>query len=152
MHRACISYKNPPLKRRESLRPLSRDHYAGLVQAQRLAALLDAWRAEIAPHFEDEERLLCDLADPESRERLLDEHAVLRRLAEAARARRQRVDPEGAWVRSLGETLRDHIRWEERVMFPCVEQRASTGQLAALAAETGQIEQSRPRGRSRTAG
>jgi hemerythrin-like domain-containing protein len=177
--------KNPPLKRHVSLQPLSRDHYNGLVQAQHLtkaadggidarrAALADfvrAWNEEIAEHFGDEERLLYGLIpDAGMRQRLLDEHATLRSLADQARASvpaeyppapavavttvtddaaaRSGNDPDADLLRRLGEALHDHIRWEERELFPAIEQAADAAQLEALERETAVIEQARPRSR-----
>lgn len=151
---------HPPLKRHPSLQPFSRDHYGGLVQAQHLlkaseagpeerrgalAAFLDAWNAEIAEHFDDEERLLADLMSEEQRVRLNREHAALRKLAEEARGHRRQVDPGAAWVRTLGQTLNDHIRWEERELFPAIESTADDAQLGRLKQETDAFEATRPR-------
>ncbi|MEX2670735.1 MAG: hemerythrin domain-containing protein [Phycisphaeraceae bacterium] len=155
------SYKTPPLKRHPSLQPLSRDHYVGLVQGRRLiksgdadpterraavAAFVDAWHTDIAQHFADEERLLAPLASPEDRQRLDAEHAHLRELAAEAKQRRRLIDPGEAWVVSLGQTLTDHIRWEERTFFPALESAAGS-QLEALRGEADRLEASRPRGR-----
>lgn len=156
-------FQTPPLKRHPSLQPLSRDHYVGLVQARHLvkaadgssidrraavAAFLDAWDAEIAEHFDDEERLLAPLADEAGRTRLLGEHDCLREMVSEARGRRRHVDPDASWVRSLGEMFNDHIRWEERELFPSIESTAHEG-LDALRPQAERIEASRPRGRGR---
>lgn len=144
------NYDHPPLKRHHTLRLFSRDHYRGLVQAQHLikaaagnamdrrkalAEFLDAWGCEIEPHFDDEERLLADLADDDNRRRLVDEH-------------RRRVDPGAAWVRNLGEMLNAHIRWEERELFPAIES-TSGGELDRLGPQADQLEATRPRSRQR---
>lgn len=155
--------QNPPLKRDISLQPFSRDHYVGLVQAQRLvrAASRDqlarrqaletfqaAWRDEIAAHFDDEERLLLELIPrPADRQRLLEEHARLRAMAGEVAAHLDGHDP--AWVRTLGELLNDHIRWEERALFVSIENAASTQQLSCLASETAAVEAARPRSHCR---
>lgn len=154
----------PPLKRRVTLQPLSREHMGGLVQARSLrqaadrerarrllaiASFLDAWRSEIRAHFDDEERLLLPLvSSPVLRERVLDEHGVLRRLAEEFER-----DPEAAandtdLLRQIGVRLHDHIRWEEREFFEPV-QRDHPEALAALASEASSIESQRPGSRAR---
>ena len=155
-------YDHPPLKRHPSLQPLSRDHYVGLVQADRLckaaaadvdaslrrgalAEFLDAWRREIAEHFEDEERLFKDLMSEPEAAQLHEQHQALRTLAEQAHAQRRQVDPGADWCRILGEALRDHIRWEERELFPAIQARATPEQLEALARHTAPIEQRRGR-------
>ena len=154
----------PPLKRHATLQPLSREHMGGLIQARSLrqaadrerakrllaiASFLDAWRSEIRAHFDDEERLLLPLvSSPVLRERLLDEHGILRRLAEECER-----DPEAAandtdLLRQIGVRLHDHIRWEEREFFEAV-QRDHPEALAALASEASSIEEQRPGSRAR---
>lgn len=156
--------KHPPIKRHASLQPLSRDHYVGLVQAQHLVRSASndrelqrralgefqvTWRDEIAVHFDDEERLLLNLIpDPTDRQRLLDEHARLRTLADEVEA--QMNEPHPAWIRTLGELLNDHIRWEERELFPKIESTASASELSHLTRETAAVEAARPRAQCRT--
>jgi hemerythrin len=150
----------PPLKRHPALQPLSRDHYVGLVQAQRLLKAADAdvaarreaarqfmsaWEAEIAEHFADEERLLPALIHQAGdRDRLLDEHTRLRALAAEAE-RSIAGEPGSDLLRALGTLLHDHIRWEERQLFPVIEAAANPDQLTRLEEETHTIETSRPR-------
>lgn len=156
-------FQTPPLKRHPALQPLSRDHYVGLVQGRHLmkaadgnavarraavAAFIDAWDTEIAEHFDDEERLLGPLADEVGRTRMHREHDQIRALVENARQRRRKIDPGEAWIRTLGQTLTDHIRWEERELFPAIES-AAAEQLVALQPEADRIEASRHRGRGK---
>jgi len=156
---------HPPLKRHVSLQPFSRDHYVGLVQAQHLMQsadagpdqrrkaldeFLQAWAGEISVHFDDEERLLPQFLSGDPLDRLRREHEVLRGLAGTARQRAGAPDPGAAWVRELGQLLSDHIRWEERELFPLIERSASPEKLEHLTAETARIEQSRPRNINRT--
>jgi hemerythrin-like domain-containing protein len=110
-----------------------------------VAEFLDAWATEIAEHFDDEERLLGPHLDDEERRQLLSQHGVLRDLAGEATDRRAQVEPGIDWVRELGQRLNDHIRWEERQLFPALEQRLEQAQLTELAQETERIEASRPR-------
>ena len=82
-------FKHDAIVRHEALIPFSRDHYVGLVQARHLIqaanadagarrkALTDfvnAWDADIAEHFYDEERLLMQLMGTDDQQRLFDEH------------------------------------------------------------------------------
>lgn len=153
-------FTNPPIKRHEALVPLSRDHFTGLARAQRLiksgegdrvarhkaiADFLDAWNAEIAEHFDDEERLFEPYLTDADRQRLLHEHKQLRDLAEEARQLRKGVDPSPERVVHIGEALRDHIRWEERELFTRLEKTIDAAGLAAIAEHTAEIERSRPR-------
>jgi hemerythrin-like domain-containing protein len=155
---------HPPLHRHPALQPLSREHYNGLRQARALAQsaekgaqervqavqdFLQAWHTEIAAHFHDEERLLIPLLDESDRQRLLNEHALLRQFAEQCAAAGD--DPPPALVGQFGILLRDHIRWEERQLFEAVQRTASQPQMAAIAQETQQIEAARPGSRRRGA-
>lgn len=156
--------QTPPLKRHAALQPLSREHMAGLIQARNLRRAADideagrtraitefvhAWRTEIRPHFDDEERLLLPLVrSPTLRGRLLDEHAALRRLAEQCERNPGAVARDPELVRHLGNRLHDHIRWEERDFFEAV-QRDQPEALAALAPQAALIEAQRPGSRAR---
>lgn len=154
----------PPLKRHTTLQPLSREHMGGLIQARSLrqaadreraerllaiAGFLDAWRSEIRAHLDDEERLLLPLVNsPALRERLLDEHGTLRRLAEECERDPEAVASVAERVRRIGVLLHDHIRWEEREFFEAV-QRDHPEALAGLASEAAVIEERRPGSRAR---
>jgi hemerythrin-like domain-containing protein len=147
-----------------SEQPLSREHMGGLIQARSLrqtadldredrvraiAEFVDAWRSEIRPHFDDEERLLLPLVCSSAlRDRLLDEHATLRGLAERCEREPEVAASDAELVRQLGVKLHDHIRWEEREFFEAV-QRDHPEALAALVSEAAIIEEQRPGSRAR---
>ncbi len=150
---------HPPLKRHESLQPFSRDHFIGLKAANRLvdaaagdpvarAAAIsyfyDCWNAEIAEHFTQEEQLLIGLMLPPEIVQLRHEHHEIRTLAKAGGLKSASRPPSGPWCKELGQKLHDHIRWEERVLFGAIQNRATAGQLAALAESTAVIEKRRP--------
>lgn len=154
-------FEHPPKKRDPALQPLSREHFNALCRARDLCnapdasarrAALDklvrAWSAEIAGHFDDEERLLLPLIrDCAARRRLLDEHAELKRMAAAAQLVGPDPDPE--WVKRLGQLLHDHIRWEERELFPSVEHGMSEADRTKLVEATMKIEERREGARRR---
>lgn len=125
------------MKRRPELHPLSHDHHYGLVAARRLRvasaapealpdaarAFGEAWSAEIEPHFQREEALLL----PEI-ERARPGHPLVARTLEEHRELRAlvaRLTDSGALEASLAaeiaRRLDDHIRFEERVLFPEAE-------------------------------
>ena len=122
------------MKRHPGLEPLSDDHHRALVLARSarragetardrdaLATLWEQVRQRFAldlePHFRAEETVLFPaLAAAGERalvERALEDHAELRRLVRAA------ADAEGA--RAFGRRLHDHVRFEERELFPHAE-------------------------------
>ena len=137
------------MKRDEALTPLSRDHHQALHQALKLkradeASAPDALRgmveffdADGALHFRVEEEVLLPAyvrdggADPadEAIARVLTDHVWIRaRIGALREAGEVRVDD----VRELGARLDDHVRHEERVLFPAIEAALSAEQLAAL--------------------
>lgn len=129
------------MKRHPALEPFSRDHNFGLILARALMEerpnvadqFREAWDRELADHFAEEERLLGPLASPGQRERLIDEHQQIVRLAGGL--------PESAVA--LGEALDAHIRWEERFFFPVIEATATEEQLADLMRKTDELEERR---------
>ena len=140
------------MKRHPSLEPFSRDHNIGLILARRLvqaaregetarqdaaSSLLKYWADELEDHFAEEERTLLPLIpSDELRERLLREH---RSFAEDIRALSD-GSSEPRVLLHAGETLNDHIRWEERVLFPAIEASATKEQMHALEEQTSQVE------------
>jgi iron-sulfur cluster repair protein YtfE (RIC family) len=137
------------VKRHESLRPLSRDHHHGLAEARALRwavsgragtprearkHLLSAWERWLSSHFEDEERWLVPLIpDPADARRLEAEHRDVRGLIEALDRAGEESEPHRDLLERIATRLHDHIRWEERQLFPSVEATASESALATLA-------------------
>jgi hemerythrin-like domain-containing protein len=153
---------HPPIKRHDSLKPLSRDHYVGLVQARQLIQaaerseqlrrsilneFLAQWQNELHPHLLDEERLLLPLVvDPDMEARLRGDHAALRSaVAKAMNVVETAATPDCDSLRKLGELLHDHIRWEERELFPLIERTASQEDMRALSTHTTKLESIRSR-------
>jgi hemerythrin-like domain-containing protein len=131
------------MKRKPQLLGLSSEHHQGLVMARKLSERASGWaesdaaafhrrfETELEPHFRTEEEVLlpalrragrADLAD-----RTLDEHASLRALDLRA------SDGDGDAARRLGEQLANHIRFEERALFPVCEALLPDGVLDEVA-------------------
>lgn len=155
----------PPLHRHPALQPLSREHFNGLVQARRLVQAAEAeenerrrrvrdfaaaWASEISPHFDDEERLLSSLVAAEDAARLFAEHRQIRTLVDELLSGDARPDPDR--LRLLGRLLHDHIRWEERSLFPAVQAAASEDEMRRIAEHTSEVEAQRPGSRRRNSG
>jgi hemerythrin-like domain-containing protein len=137
------------MKRHPALQTLSRDHHQALVVAQGLrksgessvaeaqSAFLEFWRSEGELHFRVEEEVLlpCYAAagggDSAALARVLVDHAEIR-----LRAMRLQGGPASiAVLRELGELLAEHVRLEERDLFPAIEEMLDDGQLRRLAAD-----------------
>jgi hypothetical protein len=113
------------VRRDPRLRRLSAEHHRALVLARRAwrepaAALRARFEADIAPHFEIEERVLLPAlaaaGEAELVARTLADHRALRAELEAAEA----GDPYAA--ARFGERLTAHVRFEERELFPRCEE------------------------------
>lgn len=139
--------------RHESLVPLSRDHYHGLLLAQQIrttdrvmlvgwpdapakqaAFIVEFYREHLVPHFQAEEESLFPLVRqhvPEGTDQiddLLNEHRLIRAFVEEFRS------PDASSVKGriaeFAELLDGHIRKEERGLFPLFEARAPAAVLA----------------------
>jgi hemerythrin len=104
---------------------------------------LDAWAEEIEDHFAQEERLLLGSMTPAHTERLQRDHATLRTLVVEARRSRDSRDVDSDRILELGEKLRDHIRWEERELFPALEAAISDETMTGIGKETAKMESRR---------
>ncbi|NQD38481.1 hemerythrin domain-containing protein [Permianibacter sp. IMCC34836] len=138
------------MRRHPALHRLSREHSPALTLARRLlqadapasiAVAQDAlrrWHRDLLQHFADEESvllpLLVQLQESADGLRLQQDHVALRQaLANCADA--ATTDPAtGVSCRALGEQLRAHVHFEERQLFPLLEQRLTAGQWQAVAA------------------
>jgi hemerythrin-like domain-containing protein len=134
------------VKRSAALTPLSRDHHHGLFAALGLTratddtaeraagAFLEYWNAEGRRHFQIEEELLLPAF---ARHGAADHPAVVRALVEHVDLRRrgqdvERGDAAPEALHELGRRLSAHIRAEENVLFPLVEETLPPDELAAL--------------------
>lgn len=135
------------MKRISELRELSEDRHHGLALARMAKksvagegglSLAEAWmevdrkfRDELEPHFHIEESMIGPALESRGGrdlvERLLREHAELRRLAGPGLTRTTDV------LLMFGELLDNHIRFEERELFEVVQNVLSAEELAAIA-------------------
>lgn len=110
------------MKRHTRLAQLSREHHTALRLGRHLLAggaqaELGAELPGIEAHFAEEERALLPLLETDRHgafaERLRAEHAQLRHLFAAALSGRDEA--------LAGQALIDHVRFEERELFPVLE-------------------------------
>ena len=118
------------MKRHSSLIKLSQEHHHTLAVCVRILRAPDQnHQADITEHFLDLEKHFCEeetqfaplwekLADANLQGRFEHDHAKLRDLFHHARF------DDAAWNTEFATTLRDHCRFEERELFPALEQRA----------------------------
>ncbi len=128
------------VKRDPRLQGLSSEHHQALVLARTLETgravpdLAARFAAELEPHFRIEEEMLLPALAAAGEEtlvrRTLDDHAALRALV---------ADPASGVA--FGRRLREHVRFEERELFPACEAHLGDEVLEAVAARSP-----RPRG------
>lgn len=130
------------MKRHSALLKWSREHHAALVLAKRvnesspggLNALISqvtgVFVLELEPHFHLEEKHLLPAllitGQREAVERTLAEHAELRTLAGQLDISHPEV------IRRFGKLLADHVRFEERELFPLAESALTLEALASI--------------------
>lgn len=111
------------MKRHPALISLSQDHHHALVLCTRIlrnpdqnhAVEIQAYRKELLLHFQEEETgfepFWARLPSPDLKARFDRDHAQLR----AMLAEPEFDSPQ--WNRLFATTLRDHARFEERILF-----------------------------------
>jgi hypothetical protein len=136
------------VKRDPRLRALSRDHHHALVLARFIAAIdvrggldedvvtlvKERFASEIFPHFEVEELLLSALAGLGADElvtRTRDDHAKMMQLVERATA--TNATP----LTELAALLTEHVRFEERELYPACEDKLPAEVLERVARAHG---------------
>jgi hemerythrin-like domain-containing protein len=128
-------------KRAEALQPLSRDHLKALLTAKALKEatdpedvrrrFLDFWHPDGGHHFRVEEEVLLPwwarYAEPDrpAIARMLEEHLEIRRQALRLADAEATLDD----LHRLGHLLHDHVRFEERHLFPLIEESLTPEQL-----------------------
>jgi hemerythrin-like domain-containing protein len=132
------------MQRSQPLIPLSHDHHHGLVFIRRVksqlqdsadvgaivAYVLAFWDEDLLRHFEEEEQYIFPLVPDNDllRMRAEQEHMKVRAIMTMLRE----GPPEAAaLVQHLADLLTAHIRFEERELFPLIEQVAGPLKLAA---------------------
>jgi hemerythrin-like domain-containing protein len=143
------------MKRDPALHPLSHDHHQALLAAQRLKhavnvtratdAFLSFWRAHGHAHLRIEEEVLLPgwvrhdaNADHAMLARVLTEHLMVR--GEVRRLKRE--GPSIEQLHDLGALLESHVHFEERTLFPRIEERLSFEAIGELGADVAAAEAS----------
>lgn len=137
--------KDKPLKRDENLVILSHEHYHGLLFCTRLKKadqtndeilkryILDFWNTYLVSHFNNEEKLFLPLfkekQPKEIETQFLAEHQQLRTMITKLNSTSVHMYP---FALQFAKLLNDHIRFEERKMFPWIQKTFSTSQLKTI--------------------
>ncbi|MDQ6901513.1 MAG: hemerythrin domain-containing protein [Bacteroidota bacterium] len=136
--------ENKPIKRNKNIKKLSKDHHSGLLFCWKIRQGLKNevaierikkyasyfWSNHLAPHFNEEEVILFFPLKDELVQKALDDHKQIKDqldklLDESA------GDAKNGLVR-LANLIDDHIRYEERKLFPHLEKVFSGKQLEEI--------------------
>jgi len=131
--------KTPPIKRNKNIQVLSREHHHGLllcwkikegkkraVDPRRIVAYINFfWDNHLKNHFKEEEDLLFSLVEDNLCTIGFSQHKNIRSLLERVNESPDNLD---AFI----EHLEAHIRFEERELFPHLEQILTDQQLLEI--------------------
>lgn len=135
-----------PIKRNENIVPLSQDHHLSLLFGwkirQGLKAAIDLNRIidyihyfediHMLPHFKDEEELLFnsnkenDLVQKALHDHETIKNIIVRLYAETNKDKKLEI------LNLLADTMEAHVRFEERELFPALENILDAEKLAAV--------------------
>jgi hemerythrin-like domain-containing protein len=132
-----------PIKRSEHIVTLSRDHHAGLLFCWKIKEGLKKeidflrinkyvkffWEQHLKEHFREEEALLFDQVDNDLTKQGKEEHKLLNEWFNRIISDNLK-DPQE--YLSFTELLINHIRFEERVLFPYLEAQLPASTLLAI--------------------
>lgn len=133
--------KNKPLKRNENLVKLSKDHHAGLlfcwkirqgvkyhIETNRMIKYVKYfWDHHFASHFKEEEEFLFTLLKDKEVQKALDDHQKIKIFVDKIAV--SGMENEEDVLLELADVVDDHIRFEERVLFPHLQEQLSDEQL-----------------------
>lgn len=135
------------MKRDENLQALSREHHLGLLLGwkirQGLKYLVDPnviaeyiqyfFKKGLLPHFKEEENIILSYLqdDNELKLRTIEEHQTM---ARQIKALSENILPEAEALLEIASFLDNHIRFEERELFPYLEKQLSPDQLSEIGA------------------
>ncbi|HSC54895.1 MAG TPA: hemerythrin domain-containing protein [Phnomibacter sp.] len=139
------------MKRNTHIVPLSKDHHHGLlfcwkirqglkkhVETGRIAAYVQYfWDGHLVQHFQEEEELLFTLEGDALCMRAQAEHKLIKAQVEHVVNGTVHADV----LTNIADLVDDHIRFEERVLFPHLEQTLTETQLQAIGQKLEQLHQ-----------
>lgn len=142
------------MKRNEHIAPLSRDHHLGLLfcwkikeglrrkvdTARLMKYVRHFWSAHLQQHFDEEEALLFVLPGDAFCERARQEHRQIAELINSTGS----PEKDLALLGELAQQLDNHIRFEERILFPHLETSLSPDLLQNIGDKLHHLHASHP--------
>lgn len=138
------------MKRNENLVPLSRDHHFGLlcswkiregvrknITYDRIKKYINYfWQESLSKHFEIEDTVLPEPENESLQLQMQKEHSEIKKLINTVN---QSQNPR--LLGDFADALRNHIRFEERMYFPHLEEYLSDEKMNEIGNQLNQIHQ-----------
>lgn len=132
-----------PIKRNEHLVPLSKDHHSTLLFCWKIRAGLKLnvetsrmkryvhyfWQTHMQPHFYEEETILFVPVQDTAVQKALNEHSDIKGQIEIIIAS-ENIQP--LQLKMLADAVDNHVRYEERELFPHLEKMLTEAQLKEI--------------------
>jgi iron-sulfur cluster repair protein YtfE (RIC family) len=136
------SMESKPIKRNEHIASLSREHHFSLlfgwkikngikfnIEPKRIAKYaIHFWEHNLQVHFQQEEETLFSFCNDELIERALSEHVLIRQTIEQIKSTTNEIDLT-THLAAIAELVTNHVRFEERLLFPHLENILTAEQL-----------------------
>lgn len=133
-----------PLKRNKNLVKLSKDHHAGLlfcwklrqgvkyhIETQRMIKYIKYfWAHHFSGHFKEEEEFLFAAIKDNKVQKALEDHQKIKIFVEKINV--PGLENEGNVLLEFADTVGEHIRFEERVLFPHLQEKLSDKQIKKI--------------------
>ncbi|TZF84036.1 hemerythrin domain-containing protein [Pedobacter sp. BS3] len=130
-----------PIRRNENILELSREHHYSLlfcwkirqgvkqqVALERVCRYVNYfWQQHLGEHFRKEEEILFSMVQDEPVQKAAADHQRIRRQIEALND-----NCTDTLLLQLADEVNEHVRYEERILFPYMEQVLSLSQLEAV--------------------
>jgi hemerythrin-like domain-containing protein len=143
MDQTSLKSDKKPIKRNEHMVILSRDHHAGLLFCWKIKEGLKRgadilrinkyvqffWEQHLKEHFHEEESLLFNKIDNDLTKQAKHEHQLLVKWFN--KIIKDEINSVGEYL-LFTELLINHIRFEERVLFPYLEKQLSNNTLVSI--------------------
>jgi hemerythrin-like domain-containing protein len=138
-----IDMQKKPLTRNEHIKKFSREHHFSLLFCWKIRQGLKAdvatdrickyvqyfWRHHLQPHFREEEDILFAQVTDSQVQRAINEHKYIGARIESLTGSDKK---ERTALAKIADMVDEHVRFEERVLFPHLERKLSEEQLESI--------------------
>jgi len=134
-----------PIKRNQHISRLSKDHHFTLlfswkirqglrngVDIERIKKYVHYfWHHDMQSHFREEDEILFACLKDEKVQKAMEEHQQIKMQVGEVLKTLEKEEASGQ-LAILADTIDDHVRYEERVLFPHLEKNLTTFQLESI--------------------